>query len=502
MSMEYDIDQCLEHLNGHVGKINSIKDEIKEMDAEKKDKIKTIYLKDLGKRFSSISFNINDKDQLESLNGELGKFIYGLERVILSPDIEDFIQDFKSWIKNNFNILPDEIAINWIKDGLEKAQSPEIESLKELLETTTETSVLLKDISNQLNSPVKRDLEDLKMRERKTEYLKSWLEEINDNLQTVKSDIETLQSFKKDIEEYKDIPQKPFTEKCSSILNNFYKSEIEAENGLQDVKRYWDSVKGEIDECKDSFVLDLESFKVTYNYLHSDTKGIILDYIRKELMKVNTLGKLLKALRSDKEKAEKIHTFEDSINDAKEKYAIGSEMPKHIRDNKNIKEIKGLLSEIQTLTPKSYESLEEYEKILEQDNERVKEIRETFVRLKNEWTREIEMAYNRYRKLSSSSEISELLEGLSSELNGTKESEELNALIESYQRAKGIIKNIEDKIDLSDDAKNVLDVIERIAEENKTNLVTLSDNFTEKSKLISGLLELTEKGIVGTAIYR
>jgi flagellar biosynthesis/type III secretory pathway chaperone len=124
------------------------------------------------------------------------------------------------------------------------------------------------------------------------------------------------------------------------------------------------------------------------------------------------------------------------------------------------------------------------------------------VRLKNEWTREIEIAYNRYRKLSSSSEISELLEGLSSELNNIKESEELNASIESYQRAKGIIKNIEDKIDLSDDAKNVLDVIERIAEENETNLVILSDNFTEKSKLVSGLLELTEKGIVGTAIYR
>lgn len=502
MGTEYDVDQRLEILNGHMGKINSIKDEIKEMDAGKKDKIKTIYLKDLGERFSSISFNINDKYQVESLNEELEKFIYDLERVILSPDIEDFIQDFKSWIKNNFNILPDEIAINWIKGSLEKAPSHEIESLKELLETTTETSVLLKDISNQLNSPVKMDLEDLKMRERKPEYLKSWLEEINDNLQTVKSDIETLQSFKKDIEEYKDTSQKPFLEKCSSILDKFYKSEIEAENGLQDVKRYWDSVEGEIDECKDSFVLDLESFKVIYNYLHSDTKSLILDYIRKELVKVNTLGKLLKALRSNKEKAEKIHTFEDSIKDAKEKYAIRSEMPKDFADNKNIKKIKGLLSEIQTLTPKSYKSLEEYEKILEQDNERVEKIRETFVKLKKEWTREIEIAYNRYRKLSSSSEISELLEGLSSELNGIKESEELNALMESYQRAKGIIKNIEDKIDLSDDAKTVLDVIERIAEENKANLVTLSDNFTDKSKLISGLLELTGKGIVGTAIYR
>jgi len=502
MSTEYDVDQRLEILNGHMGGINSIKDEIKGMDAEKKEKIKTIYLKDLGERVSSISFNINDKDQLESLNEELEKIIYDLERVILSPDIEDFIQDFKSWIKNNFNILPDKIAINWIKEGLGKAQSHEIESLKELLETTAETSVLLKDISNQLNSPLKKDLEDLKMRERKPEYLKSWLDEINNNLQTIKSDIEPHQSFKRDIEGYNDVSQKSFAEKCSSILENFYKSEIEAENGLQDAKRYWDSVEGEIDECKDSFVLDLESFKVIYSDLHSDTKSFILDYIRKELVKVNTLGKLLKALRSDKEKAEKIHTFEDSINDAKEKYAIITEMPKHIGDNKNIKKIKGLLSKILTLTPKSYKSLEEYEEILEQDNERVKEIRETFVRLKNEWTREIEIAYNRYRKLSSSSEISELLEGLSSELNGIKESEELNALIESYQRAKGIIKNIEDKIDLSDDAKNVLDVIERIAEENKTNLVTLSDNFTEKSKLISGLLELTEKGIVGTAIYR
>jgi dihydroneopterin aldolase len=502
MSTEYDIDQCLENLNRHLGRIKSIKDEIKEMDAEKKDKIKTIYLKDLGERFSSISFNINDKDQLESLNEELGKFIYDLERVILSPDIEDFIQDFKSWIKDNFNLLPDEIVISWIKDSLEKAQSHEIESLKDLLETTAETSVLLKDISNQLKSPLKRDLEDLKMRERKAEYLKSWLEEINGNLQTIKSDIETLQSFKKDIERYKDISQKSFTEKCSSILDNFYKSEIEAENRLRDAKRYWDSVKKEIDECKDSFILDLESFKAIYNDLHSDTKSLILDYIRIELVKVNTLGELLKTLRSDKEKAGKIHNFEDSINDAKEKYAISSEMPKHIVNNKNIKNIKRLLSEILTLIPKSYESLDEYEKILEQDNERVKEIQETSVRLKNEWTREIEIAYNRYRKLSSSSEISELLEGLSSELNGIKESKELNASIESYQRAKGIIKNIEDKIDLSDDAKNVLDVIERIAEENKTNLVILSDNFTEKSKLVSGLLELTEKGIVGTAIYR
>jgi len=502
MSTEYDVDQRLEILNGHMEGINSIKDEIKGMDAEKKEKIKTIYLKDLGERVSSISFNINDKDQLESLNEELEKIICDLEKVILSPDIEDFIQDFKSWIKNNFNILPDEIAINWIKESLGKAQSHEIGSLKELLKTTAETSVLLKDISNQLNSPLKRDLEDLKMRERKPEYLKSWFQEINDNLLTVKSDIETLQNFKKDIEEYKDISQKSFIEKCSSILNNFYKSEIEAENGLQDAKRYWDSVKEEIDESKDSFVLDLELFKGIYSDLHSDTKSLILEYIRKELLKVNTLDKLLKALCSDKEKAEKIHTFEDSINDAKEKYAISSEMSKHIRDNKNIKKIKGLLSEIQTLTPKSYESLEEYEKNLEQDNERMKEIRETFVRLKKEWTREIEIAYNRYGKLSSSSKISELLEGLSSELNGVKESEELNALIESYQRAKGIIKNIEDKIDLSDDAKNVLDVIERIAEENKTNLVILSDNFTDTSKLISGLLELTEKGIVGTTIYR
>lgn len=158
MGTEYDVDQRLEILNGHMGKINSIKDEIKEMDAGKKDKIKTIYLKDLGERFSSISFNINDKYQVESLNEELEKFIYDLERVILSPDIEDFIQDFKSWIKNNFNILPDEIAINWIKGSLEKAPSHEIESLKELLETTTETSVLLKDISSQLNSPVKMNL--------------------------------------------------------------------------------------------------------------------------------------------------------------------------------------------------------------------------------------------------------------------------------------------------------------------------------------------------------
>jgi len=502
MSTEYDIDQCLEHLNGQLGRINSIKDEIKEMDAEKKDEIKTIYLKDLGKRFSSILFNIDDKGQLESLNEELGKFIYDLKRVILSPDIEEFIQDFKSWIKNNFNILPDEIVINWIKDSLEKAQGHEIESLKELLETTAETSILLKDTSNQLNSPLKKDLEDLETRERKPEYLKSWLEELNDNLQTVKSDIETLQSFKKDVERYKDIPQKPFAEKCSSILDKFYKSEIEAENGLVDAKRYWDGVKKEIDACKDSFVPDLESFKAIYKDLHSDTKSLILDYIRKELEKVNTLGELLKALRSDKEKVGKIHTLEDSINDAKEKFAIGSEMPKHIKGNKNIMKIKGLLSKILTLTPKSYESLEEYEKILEQDNERVKEIRETFVGLKNEWTREIEIVYNRYGKLSSSSEISEFLEGLSFELNGIKEREGLNALIGSYQRAKGIIKNIEDKIKLSDNAKDVLDVIERFAEKNKTNLVTLSDNFTDKSKLILGLLELTEKGIVGTAIYR
>lgn len=502
MSVEY-IEIFLKNINEVSGKIDAIRNTLQSVDKEKKEKIKNAYLKELEKKITRVSLNMNSGKELKESYDFLDDFVRDLEKTIHWPDIEDFIRDFKNWTTSNFNVAPDKNCIEWLEKSLGKTDSVKLSLLKELLRKVSEMSKGLEEISGQLNIPLKKELDNLLILEKEPERFEKWLNDIDKNINEISSSLVYLRDYKNKLQKYKEKSSKPFIEKCSNIIHNSKSEKIDIESGVRDVKAFWKNFREEVERYEDIFMSDLASFEAIYNDLFEKTRPLALGYIDKCLSEVREIRKLSDMLSAIKEKCKNISSIEISVIEYDKKYKINKEMPAFIMQNEHIKKIIAILNQCVKLTQNTYASLEDYADKLEVVKEKIKEIAKTHGSLRENWEREIEHFYNRYRGLSESSEFSDLLNRLNGEILNMKQSDSMEALINAYLKAREILELIEKQIDLSKDARDVLEFIEK--HEKGMSFLKLYEIYPEqkdKNKFIEGVLELLRKEMISIPVYR